>query len=92
MITSKYRSDRPTLQPDGATIWQTEWFGGLTLTKVSKCRLANIRGEPRVTVFVTSEPDTHFSIPTKFHYLGKVLNGYLTSDNDGNLVCHHCYY
>ena len=92
MTLQKYRADNSYVQSDGSTKWYTDWMGGPTLAKVANCRVATLVGEPRVTAYVTGKADTYFSIPAKFHFAGKVLNGYITSDDDGNFILHHCYY
>jgi hypothetical protein len=88
----KYRADKASVQPDGAMVWHTLWMGGPTLAKIKYCRLANLAGEPRRSVYITGEPDTFFSIPAVTRYMGKRLKGYVTGDDDGNLVFRHCYY
>jgi hypothetical protein len=91
-MTQKYRADRAELQKDGAKVWYTHWMGGPTLAKIENCRLENLAGEPRRTVYITGEPDTWFSIPAVTKYFGKRVVGYVTGDDDGNTVFRHCYY
>lgn len=88
----KYRADKSEKQPDGASVWRAHWMGGPTLAKITNCRLANLEGEPRRTVYITGEADTFFSIPACTRYLGKYVRGYVTGDDDGNLVFRHVYY
>ena len=88
----RYRADKSEKQSDGAMVWRAEWMGGPTLAKIVDCRLANLEGEPRRTVYITGEPDTFFSIPACTRYLGKYVRGYVTGDDDGNLVFRHVYY
>ena len=88
----RYRADKSETQGDGSVQWFAEWLGGPTLSKIVDCRLANLDGEPRRTVYITGEPDTYFSIPAVTHYLGKRIKGYVTRDDDGNTVFRHCYY
>lgn len=92
MSIKKYRTDLAHRQPDGSTRWSAAWLRGPTLSLVADCRVESLYGEPRVTAYVQGEPDSFFSIPAKFRYLGRTLNGYLTRDADGNIVCRHCYY
>ena len=92
MGLQKILADRHARQADGATIWRTQWFGCPNLAKVENCRIASLHGEPRATVYVQGDADTYFSIPARFYLFGKVINGYLTRDNNGNLVASHCYY
>jgi hypothetical protein len=92
MSLQKYRADVSTKQSDNAIVWRARWMGGEPLSKINNCRIVTLVGEPRATVYITSEPDTFFSVPAKFVFRGKTLNGYVTSDEDHNLVCHHCYY
>ncbi len=91
MGLAKYRSDVSEVQDDGAIIWRTNWIGGPSLAKIENCRLVNLAGDMRATVYIQGEPDTYFSIPAKFSLFGKTLSAYITSE-DGQLVCHHCYY
>lgn len=88
----KYRADTSEKQSDGATVWRTEWMGGPSLAKIENCRLANLHGEPRATVYVTGEADTFFSIPAVCRHLGARVKGYVTTDDDSNLVFRQVYY
>ena len=94
MTLQKIRADKSTTQTDGAIVHSARWFGGPSLAKVTNCRVVTLYDEPRVTAYVQGEADTYFSIPVKFRFGGKVLNGYLTSadDDSHDLVLHHCYY
>ena len=93
MSLQRYYANKPTVQGDGATLWHNSYYiSGPFLVKVSGARVPSLVGEPAVTAYVTGESDTWFSQPCKFHYLGKVLNGYLTGDADGNIIVQHCYY
>lgn len=92
MGLQKYRADRlEHTQPDGARCYVSDCLGGLTLAKIENCRWTSLAGEPRITVYVVGESDTFFSQPAKCYYMGRVVRGYVTSD-DGALVFHHCYY
>lgn len=91
MGLAKYRSDTCTTQEDGAKVWCTNWIGGPSLAKIENCRLINLSGDMRATVYIQGEPDTYFSQPAKFSLFGKTVNGYITNE-DGQLVCRHCYY
>ena len=88
----KYRADESVVQNDGAIVWSAKWLGGPSLSKIENCRLANMVGDMRRTVYVLGEPDTAFSIPAACKLAGKQIRGYLTGDDDGNLVFRHCYY
>ena len=92
MGLQKTRADKSTKQADGAIIWHAHWLGGPSLSKVENCRVESLHGEPRANVYAQGEADTYFSIPARFYLFGKVINGYLTTDDDGNLVARHCYY
>jgi hypothetical protein len=92
MAMLKYRPDYSETQPDGGVVWRSRWMGGPSLAKVENCRMASLEGEPRITAFVQGEPDTYFSQPAVCSYLGKRVTGYLTGDDEGNLVFRHCYY
>ncbi len=86
-----YRADTSTTQADSAIVWYAQWMGGPTLSKIENCRLANMAGDIRRTVYITGEADTYFSIPAACKLGGKRIRGYVTSD-DGELVFRHCYY
>lgn len=88
----KYRADRATKQGDGATLWHAEWMGGPSLAKIDNCQLANMSGDMRRTVYITGEADTYFSIPAVCKLAGCRVRGYVTSDDNDNLVFRHCYY
>lgn len=92
MGMQKIRADKSERQPDGAIVWSAHWIGGPSLAMVENCRLANMAGDMRRTVYVQGEPDTVFSIPAVCKLAGKRITGYLTVDDDGNLVFRHCYY
>lgn len=87
----KYRADKSEQMPDGAIAWFAEWMGGPTLSKVENCRLVNVEGDMRRTVYVTGEADTYFSIPAICSLAGCRVRGYLTGA-DGSYVFHHVYY
>lgn len=92
MGLQKYRADVSAEQRDGAIVWSARWMGGDSLAKIVNCRAVNLHGTPRLTVYIAGEADSYFSIPAKARYLGVTLNGYVTAEDDGNLVFHHCYY
>ncbi len=87
----KYRADESTLQSDGAVVWSARWMGGLSLARINNCRWESLAGEPRITVYVTGEPDTFFSQPAVCSYKGRRVNGYITGDDSG-LVFRHTYF
>lgn len=87
-----FRADISERQSDDAVVWRSQWMGGRTLAKVENCRLKNLAGDMRRTVYVTGEPDTFFSVPAVCKIAGCRVTGYLTRDDDGNLVFWHCYY
>lgn len=88
----RYRADISAKQADGATVWCTQWLGGPTLAKVVNCRLENLAGDMRRTVYITGEPNTWFSIPAVCKVAGCRVKGYVTNDDDGNAVFRHVYY
>lgn len=92
MGMQKIRADKSLTQPDGAICWYAEWIGGPSLSKIEDCRLAQIEGEMRRTVYIIDEPDTWFSQPATCRIAGREVRGYVTSGDDGNLVFHQCYY
>ena len=94
MGLQKYRADSCETQSDGAKLWTADWMGGKTLAKIENCKAENLHDMPRLTVYIQGESDTFFSIPAKARYFGKVINGYVTTDesDDRNLVFRHCYY
>jgi hypothetical protein len=90
----KYRADRSETQSDGSVQWFAEWMGGPTLSKIENCRLENLAGELRRTVYITGEADTYFSIPAVCRIQGCRVKGYVTGsdDSDGTMVFRHVYY
>lgn len=88
----RYRSDKSTKQADGAVVWTAEWMGGPSLAKIENCRLANLEGDMRRTVTITGEPDTWFSQPAECSIAGVKVKGYVTGDDEGNMVFRHVYY
>jgi hypothetical protein len=92
MSMQKYRADKSKVQQDGAKLWFADWIGGPTLSKIENCRYENMHGDMRGTVYITGEPDTFFSQPAVTSIKGCRVRGYVTSDDDGNIVFRHCYY
>jgi hypothetical protein len=92
MTMQKYRADISETQSDGAIVWKAQWMGGPSLARVNNCRLENLEGDMRATVYVTGEADTWFSIPAVCSLKGARVRGYLTSDDERNIVFRHCYY
>ncbi len=90
----KFRADRAATQSDGAILWCAEWMGGPSLARINNCRWESLNKEPRVTVYITGEPDTFFSQPAVCSYKGRRVRGYVTSDGDraGALVFRHTYF
>lgn len=87
----KYHADVSEKQSDGAIVWRAKWLGGPTLSKIQDCRLDNLAGDMRATVYITGEPDTFFSIPAICKIFGCRVKGYVTSE-EGNLVFRQVYY
>ena len=87
----KYRADSSKPQDDGATLWFANWIGGPSLSKIVNCQLESIQGNMRRTVYITGEHDTFFSQPAICKLMGCRVKGYVTGDDDGNLVFRHQY-
>jgi hypothetical protein len=81
---------RQIIQPDGSIVQYVSWFGDIS--RVINCRWESLHGEPRVTAFVRGQPDTFFSVPAYCHYNNARVYGYLTGDDDGNIVFRHTYH
>lgn len=77
----KYRADRSRLESDGSVSWIAEWIGGPTLAKINNCRINGF--DRRLTVYVTGEADTWFSLPAATRCKGRYVKGYITSDEQG---------
>jgi len=92
MGLQKFRADKFDKQSDGAEIGVSEWLGGPTVSLVRNCRLANLEGNMRRTVYATGDPDTFFSIPAVTVIAGCHVNGHLTLDEDCLTVFRQCYY
>jgi len=88
----KYRADVCETQADGAIIWRSQAWWGTSLAKIQNCRLDNLVGDMRTTVYLTGEPDTYFSIPAVCRLMGKRVRGYVTCNDEKNLVFRHTYY
>jgi len=85
-----FRADQSERQRDEAKVWYAmPWH---VMAKVENCRLENLAGDMRRTVYATGHPDTFFSIPAVCKVAGCRVRGYLTGDGDGNIVFRHCYY
>ncbi len=92
MGLQKYRADSFETQGDGAKLWFANWIGGPSLSKIVNCRLDNLEGDIRRTVYISGDADTWFSIPAKTVLHGCTVTGYVTRDDNGNAVFRHCYY
>ena len=88
----KYRADASETQADNAIVWRANWIGGPSLAKIENCRLENLAGDMRRTVYITGEADTYFSIPAICKLAGARVKGYVTGDDNGNLVFRQVYY
>lgn len=88
----KYRADFSKEQEDGAIVWRTRWMGGEPLAKINNCKLEGLAGDMRRTVYAMDYPDTWFSVPAAVRIMGCRVGGYITADDDGNLVFRHTYY
>lgn len=86
----KYYADKKTTQADGAVVHHNSHFG--LLARVDNCRLENLAGDMRRTVYATGDADTAFSIPAVCKLMGTRVRGYLTSDDAGNVVFRQVYY
>lgn len=90
-MQSIYHAGQSHTQADGAKVWRTHSPFD-SLAKIDNCRLENLAGDMRRTVYATAEPDTYFSIPAVCKIAGCRVKGYITSDSEGNLVFRHVYY
>lgn len=88
----KYRADVAKIQTDGAIVWWANSMRGTTLARIDKCRLENLAGDMRSTVYAIAEPDTWFSVPAATRIMGCRVNGYIIWDADGNRVFRQTYY
>lgn len=92
MGMQKYRADNDHAQADYAIVWYSKWMGGPSLARINDCVLENMAGDMRATVYITGEADSFFSIPAVCSIRGCSVRGYVTSDDNGNIVFRHCYY
>lgn len=81
----KYRADHSETTPGGAVLWFTEWMGGPTLAKIGNC--AVVGHHKRLTVYITGEPDTWFSVPAATRSRGKYIKGYVTYEDGEPEFC-----
>lgn len=86
----KYRADTSETQSDGAVVWRTVWMYGRPLAKIDNCRYASLAGDMRGTVYITGDADTFYSVPAITSIKGCRVIGYVTCDDERNLVFHHC--
>lgn len=91
MGLQKYYAGFCQTQPDGAVYWYATGTCR-TLAMVENCRLVNMQGGMTRTVYPTGHADTWFSIPAVCVIDDCKVNGYITSDDEGNFVFRHCYY
>lgn len=80
-MSQKYRADRSETQDDNSICWFADWMGGPTLSKINNCRIDGT--DARLTVYITGEADSWFSIPASTRKRGKYVRGYITSDDLG---------
>jgi len=85
----KYYANHSKQQPDGAIVWRA-WQG--TLACITDCRIESLVGDMRRKVYATGEADTFFSVPAVTKIGRKRVRGYITGDDNGNLVFRHTYY
>ena len=85
----KYHVNHFEQQPDGALVGRA-WSG--TLAVITDCRIESLIGDMRRKVYATGEADTFFSIPAVTKIGRKRVRGYITGDDNGNLVFRHTYY
>ncbi len=79
----KYRMDKFAEQLDGSINAYASWIGGPSLSAILKCRIH--LSDKRLSVYISGEPDTYFSIPAYTRCKGKYVKGYITSDEMGNI-------
>lgn len=84
----RIRRDRYEPQSDGAKLWYADWMGGPSLAAIEHCRLPGIEGDMRRLVEITGEPDTWFSIPATCRIADCHVRGFVSNDDNGNLVFH----
>ena len=85
----KYYANHSAQQPDGAIVWRA-WHG--TVACITDCRIESLVGDMRRKVYATGEADTFFSVPAVCKIAGRRVCGYITGDDDGNLIFRHTYY
>lgn len=88
MSLQKYRADLPgTKQKNGGTPVFTKWAFGPSLAMIRDCKIENVDGliSPRC-VYVRGEHDTAFSQPAACVFRGKTITGYITTDDNNELV------
>jgi hypothetical protein len=86
MGLQKYRAEKEgDKQKNGGTPFYTCWAFGPSLALIRNCKIENIDLTPR-TVYVRGEADTFFSIPAACQSKGKTITGYLTTDDNCEMV------
>lgn len=86
-MLQRYRADiSDPADPNGAIAHYARWIGGLSLAKITNCRVYRDIYPPR-TVYVTGEPLTWTSQPAACTFRGQTIRGYLTC-RDGAWLFH----
>jgi hypothetical protein len=70
-----------TKKNGGIAVYYDHMLYGLDFIKVKNCPIKD--SNIRLTVRVTGQPDTCFSIPARTTYKKKNISGFLTSNEDG---------
>ncbi|CAK6701018.1 hypothetical protein [Synechococcus sp. CBW1107] len=77
---ARYRyNDRQETNEHGQTLGYALWMGGPTLTYVAGVVLPD---GTTANWFMSSEPDTYFSVPGYIHRHGKRVKGFLHCDSE----------
>ena len=88
----KYRADKAgDVQANGGQPFYSDWMGGPSLALIRNCPIEN-RDYGARTVYIAGEPDTWFSQPAECSVAGCKVRGYVTGDDEGNLVFRQTYY
>ena len=79
MASLKFRVDTEEINTHGQTIGTTLWIGGPSLARIKG---AVCEDGSRRTAYITSEPDTYFSIPARVNIGKASIKGFLVCEDE----------
>jgi hypothetical protein len=80
--------DTGTEFPNGSKIFRTP-FPFASISKVKNCPIAGT--DIRLTVYITGQPDTFFSVPARTQYKKKSVSGFVSCNDEGYYFVPYLY-